>query len=89
MAKILFGPKAERLTASLNFLNLLPIAYTISLGIFLKSLFGGSLFINTTIEIIILILNYMAVQSTLISCFTISNLFVYSLCIGKIGKVYP
>jgi SSS family solute:Na+ symporter len=56
MAKILFGPKAERLTASLNFLNLLPIAYTISLGIFLKSLFGGSLFINTTIGVVLVTL---------------------------------
>lgn len=43
----LFGPKAERLTASLNFLNLLPLAYTISLGLFLQAMFGGSLFINT------------------------------------------
>lgn len=47
LAGRLFGPGAERLTASLNFLNLLPIAYTISLGIFLRSMFGGSLFINT------------------------------------------
>ena len=43
----LFGPKAERLTASLNFLNLLPLAYTISLGLFLQALFGGSLLLNT------------------------------------------
>lgn len=43
----LFGPKAERLTATLNFLNLLPLAYTISLGLFLQAMFGGSLFINT------------------------------------------
>jgi SSS family solute:Na+ symporter len=47
----IFGPKAERLTASLNFLNLLPLAYTISMGLFLKSLFGGSLFINTLIGV--------------------------------------
>jgi SSS family solute:Na+ symporter len=47
----LFGKKAEKLTAALNFLNLLPLAYTISLGIFLKSLFGGSLFFNTVIGV--------------------------------------
>jgi SSS family solute:Na+ symporter len=49
LAGKIFGPKAEKLTAILNFLNLLPLAYTISLGIFLQILFGGSLFLNTAI----------------------------------------
>lgn len=52
----LFGPKAQKITASLNFLSLLPIAYTISLGLFLKSLFGGSLLVNTVIGIFIVTL---------------------------------
>lgn len=56
LAGRVFGPGAERLTASLNFLNLLPIAYTISLGIFLKSLFGGSLFLNTTAGVVLVTL---------------------------------
>lgn len=56
LAGQLFGTKAERLTASLNFLNLLPLAYTISLGIFLQSLFGGTLFLNTTIGVLIVTL---------------------------------
>lgn len=47
LSRELFGPRAQRITAGLNFLNLLPIAYTISLGIFLQSLLGGSLFLNT------------------------------------------
>ncbi len=47
LAGELFGPRAQRMTAILNFLNLLPIAYTISLGIFLQSLLGGSLLLNT------------------------------------------
>jgi solute:Na+ symporter, SSS family len=47
----LFGPQAEKLTASLNFLNLLPIAYTISLGLFLQAMFGGSLFLNTALGV--------------------------------------
>lgn len=51
MAGQLFGPRAERLTASLNFLNLLPLAYTISLGLFLQALFGGTLFLNTAIGV--------------------------------------
>lgn len=56
MAGRVFGPGAERLTASLNFLNLLPIAYTISLGLFLKSLFGGSLLWNTTAGVVLVTL---------------------------------
>jgi SSS family solute:Na+ symporter len=56
LAGHLFGPKAQRLTASLNFLNLLPLAYTISLGLFLRSLFGGSLFINTAVGVLIVTL---------------------------------
>lgn len=51
LAGQLFGPKAERLTACLNFLNLLPLAYTISLGLFLQAIFGGALILNTTIGV--------------------------------------
>jgi SSS family solute:Na+ symporter len=51
LAGDMFGPKAEKLTASLNFLNLLPLAYTISLGLFLQALFGGTLFFNTAIGV--------------------------------------
>ncbi len=47
LALQIFGPRAQRITASLNFLNLLPIAYTISLGIFMQALIGGSLFWNS------------------------------------------
>lgn len=56
MAGKIFGPKAERLTATLNFLNLLPLAYTISLGLFLQSLFGGSLFLNTAFGVLLVTL---------------------------------
>ncbi len=47
LATKLFGPKAGKMTALLNFLNLLPLAYTISLGLFLQTIIGGSLFLNT------------------------------------------
>jgi SSS family solute:Na+ symporter len=53
LAGKLFGEKAQKITAALNFLNLLPLAYTISLGIFLRSLFGGSLFLNTTLGVLL------------------------------------
>ncbi len=52
----LFGPKAERLTASLNFLNLLPLAYTISLGLFLQAMFGGTLLMNTSLGVLLVTL---------------------------------
>lgn len=53
LAGRLFGPKAEKITATLNFVNLLPLAYTLSLGIFLKSIFGGSLLLNTTLGVVL------------------------------------
>jgi SSS family solute:Na+ symporter len=56
LARHLVGPKAEKVTALLNFLNLLPLAYTISLGLFLQALFGGNLFINTVIGVSIVTL---------------------------------
>jgi SSS family solute:Na+ symporter len=52
----LFGPKAAKLTATLNFLNLIPLAYTISLGLFLQALFGGSLFLNTIAGVLLVTL---------------------------------
>ncbi|MFL5784348.1 MAG: sodium:solute symporter [Bacteriovoracaceae bacterium] len=53
LALELFGPRAQRVTAFLNFLNLLPIAYTISMGIFLQALIGGSLFLNTVAGVVL------------------------------------
>jgi SSS family solute:Na+ symporter len=51
LATKLFGPRAGKITAALNFLNLLPLAYTISLGLFLQALFGWSLFMSTAIGV--------------------------------------
>lgn len=53
LAGKIFGQKAEKLTATLNFLNLLPLAYTISLGLFLQAMFGGSIFYNTVAGVIL------------------------------------
>jgi len=47
----IFGTKAEKITAALNFMNLLPIAYTISLGLFLKALFGSDLLTSTILGV--------------------------------------
>lgn len=56
LAESLFGERAGKLTAVLNFLNLLPLAYTISLGLFLKALFGGPLLLNTAAGMLIVTL---------------------------------
>ncbi len=45
----MFGPKSAKLTAVFNFFNVLPIAYTISVGIFLQLIFGGELLTNMVI----------------------------------------
>jgi len=39
----MFGPRAEKVSAIFNFFNVVPIAYAISLGLFLQALFGGNL----------------------------------------------
>jgi SSS family solute:Na+ symporter len=39
----MFGPKSQKLASIFNLLNVLPIAYIISVGLFLQTLFGGSL----------------------------------------------
>lgn len=49
----MFGPKSAYLGAIFNFFNVLPIAYIISLGLFGQLIFGGSLFLNMLIGIIV------------------------------------
>lgn len=39
----MFGPKSAYLSGVFNLINVIPIAYTISIGLFLKLIFGGSL----------------------------------------------
>ena len=42
----MFGPRSSKLSAIFNFFNILPIAYSISIGLFLQIIFGGALWIN-------------------------------------------
>lgn len=51
----MFGPMSGKLSAIFNFFNVLPIAYTISLGLFSQLLFGGELWFNMLIGIMIVI----------------------------------
>jgi SSS family solute:Na+ symporter len=55
----MFGPKSEKLSAVFNFFNVLPIAYAISLGTFSQMIFGGSLWVNTTLGIFFVVMYSM------------------------------
>jgi SSS family solute:Na+ symporter len=57
----LFGPKAARVAAIFNFINVIPIAYTISFGIFLQAMFGGNLYVYTLLGTVIAII-YSAIS---------------------------
>lgn len=51
----MFGPKSSYLSAIFNFVNVLPIAYIISLGLFIQILFGGELFFTMLIGIVLVV----------------------------------
>ncbi len=55
----MFGPNSAKLAAVFNFFNVLPVAYTISLGIFLQLLFGGELYINIILGTLFVVLYSM------------------------------
>ncbi len=52
----LFGKRAARVAAVFNFINVIPVAYTISLGIFLQAMFGGNLYYYTCVGTVIAII---------------------------------
>jgi solute:Na+ symporter, SSS family len=55
----MFGPRSAILSGYFNFFNVLPIAYVISLGLFLKALFGGSLVVCMSAGVFLVILYSM------------------------------
>lgn len=55
----MFGPRSGRLSAVFNFFNVLPVAYVISIGLFLQTLLGGSLLQNMVISMVPLVLYTM------------------------------
>lgn len=52
----MFGPRAGRLSAIFNFFNILPVAYTISIGLFFQMIFGGGLLANMLLGMIPVVL---------------------------------
>lgn len=52
MVEKMFGPKSAKLAAIFNLFNVLPIAYVISLGLFIQIIFGLSLNISMVIGLV-------------------------------------
>ncbi|MFZ4714677.1 MAG: sodium:solute symporter family protein [Bacteriovoracaceae bacterium] len=48
----MFGPKSQKLSSWFNLLNVLPIAYVISVGLFLQTLFGGNLTVMSALGVL-------------------------------------
>jgi solute:Na+ symporter, SSS family len=89
----MFGPRSSFLSAIFNFFNVLPIAYVISLGIFLQLLFGGELTTNMFVGVLIVISYSLyggfraVVYSDLIQFFVmcIGVFLIFVLSISKFG----
>lgn len=85
----MFGPKAAYVSAIFNLLNVIPIVYTISLGLFLKLIFGGELLammaLGTTIVLLYSILGGLraVIYSDLIQFFVMITgvllVFIFSI----------
>ncbi len=76
----MFGPKSSKLASLFNFFNVLPIAYTIGIGIFIQSLSGWSLNISMVAGLII-VLSY-SLKGGLRSVVLSDMIQFYTMCSG-------
>lgn len=84
----MFGPKAGKLSALLNFVNLVPIAYAISIGLMIQMLFGYSLLFSVTIGILFVLgyslfgglraVVFSDIVQFFVMCSTVVLIFVFS-----------
>ncbi len=56
LIKKMFGEKSSLLAGVFNFFNVLPIAYTISIGLFSQMIFGGPLWLNMSAGVALVIM---------------------------------
>lgn len=85
----LFGKKAAKVAAIFNFINVIPIAYTISFGIFLQAMFGGNLYYYSLLGTALAILYssisgfrsvvYSEVVQFLVMCSSVAIVLVFSI----------
>lgn len=76
----MFGPKSAKLASLFNFFNVLPIAYTISIGLFISSLSGWSLNISMAVGLIV-VLTY-SLKGGLRSVVLSDMIQFYTMCGG-------
>jgi SSS family solute:Na+ symporter len=89
----MFGPRSGILAAFFNFFNVLPIAYVISIGLFSQLLFGGELWLNMTLGVLLVVLYSMwgglraVVFSDIIQFFVmcIAVFLILAFSIGNFG----
>ena len=87
----IFGPRAEKVAGVFNFFNVLPIAYVISIGLFIQVIFGGELLICTVIGTVLIAFYAMAgglrsvVFSDLIQ-FTVMCLSVFVVAVYSVAS---
>ncbi len=79
----MFGPKSARIASLFNFFNVLPIAYTIGIGIFIQSLSGWSLNISMLVGLII-VLSY-SLKGGLRSVVLSDMIQFYTMCTGVLA----
>lgn len=85
----MFGPKSAKLAAIFNFFNVLPIAYVISMGLFIQMLAGFSLFQSMALGIVAVVLYsmwggfravvYSDVFQFYVMCLSVFIVLLYSL----------
>ena len=89
----MFGKKASYLAGVFNFFNVMPIAYVISVGVFIKALFGLSLTLSMTVGVGIVILYSLwggfraVVFSDLVQFFVmcLGVFLILALSVGEFG----
>lgn len=95
LAGSFFGPKSEKLAGVFNFFNILPVAYVISIGLFIQMIFGGPLFACTVAGTVVIAFYSMwgGLRSVVFSDvvqFTVMCLAVLTVaafCVGTFGGV--
>lgn len=88
-----FGKKSRKMSAFLNLINVIPISYAISVGLFLQILFGGELITNTAIGVGLVLLYSTkgglraVVYSDMIQFFVmvLSAFFIFAFSVEKFG----
>lgn len=76
----MFGPKSAKIASLFNFFNVLPIAYTIGIGIFIRSLSGWSLNLSMLVGLAI-VLSY-SLKGGLRSVVLSDMIQFYTMCTG-------